>query len=517
MSLLKKMLQWKNAGLSALACAMLCASMSGMCGAASAAEAKTVDITIDGAGNTYKAYRLLDLTTSLKTGDAHTAHDGTPHSPDCYNYAYTVNGATYRDILRSALNLDATADDAKIIDTIGKMDDNSADVQAFANSVYAQVKDKVNPDETAGRDKTFANVDQGYWLIVETETTGDNDAKSLVMLDTAGQEDITVESKESVPTLTKKVYEDGWKKNGDADIGDTVRFQLKGTMPENIASYKTYKYVFHDTLGAGYTFNADSVSVSVNGAETADYTLTTACADGCSFEVAMFFDVTNDHITAGTEVVVEYEAVLDGANVQYGSAGNTNSAKLEFSNDPYASGEGDSTTTTPPSTSISFTYKLQVNKVDGAGNALKGAEFKLQKNEDGTWKDYKTLPLTEEVSEFQFNGLDAGLYKLVETKTPDGYNKADDIEFEVVSTIDDSGLTSLSVKRGEDTVSGPDKEFEVSLSDGNIVTAVVNNTGVRLPITGGTGVYILYGIGATAILAAGAVIVIRKRKQAEAN
>ena len=50
----------------------------------------------DSDGRTYNGYQLLELTTSLKTGEHHTAHDG-DHTSDCYNYAYTVN-AKYRAI-----------------------------------------------------------------------------------------------------------------------------------------------------------------------------------------------------------------------------------------------------------------------------------------------------------------------------------------------------------------------------------------------------------------------------------
>lgn len=59
--------------------------------------ALAADITIDGSGDQYQAYRLLNLTTSLKTDVDHTG-DHT-HTPACHNYAYTVNG-TYRAALK---------------------------------------------------------------------------------------------------------------------------------------------------------------------------------------------------------------------------------------------------------------------------------------------------------------------------------------------------------------------------------------------------------------------------------
>lgn len=48
----------------------------------------TAVITIDGTGSAFAAYRLFDLTTSLKTGDTHEEGE---HTSDCYNYSYTLN------------------------------------------------------------------------------------------------------------------------------------------------------------------------------------------------------------------------------------------------------------------------------------------------------------------------------------------------------------------------------------------------------------------------------------------
>ena len=48
-------------------------------------------LTINGeAGRTYVGYKILNLTTSLKTGAHHPTHEGN-HTDDCYNFAYTVN------------------------------------------------------------------------------------------------------------------------------------------------------------------------------------------------------------------------------------------------------------------------------------------------------------------------------------------------------------------------------------------------------------------------------------------
>lgn len=497
--------------------------LSGLVAATTVAPSLAADITVDGTGGGYEGYRLLNLTTSLKTGDAHEAHEGA-HGKDCYNYAYSVPAA-YREALRGALSLGADASDADIIAAIESRAESPDAVRAFADAVYALVRSGA-ADATAVN-KTFSGVEQGYWLIVETDTAGDPDARSLVMLDTAGQDDITITSKEGVPTLKKQIQEtsersSAWQNAGDFDVGDDVSFRLTGTLPENVDAFAAYKYVFHDRLSAGLQFNADSVTVRAG--ETAlvageDFRVTTGGEDGCSVEVEIV-DVKGllsaGKMTRSDAVVVEYSAkFLESARA--GVEGNDNVAFLEFSSDPY---DGSPTSKTPEDKVVGFTYKLDVNKVDGEGEALAGAEFKLQKmNSAGQYVDYRVLDSAEGATTFSFFGLDAGDYKLVETRVPAGYNKADDVEFSVVATYDadseDPQLTDLKVVRGGEVVSGAagsEMEFEVALQDGSVVTAVVNSTGVHLPTTGGAGVYLLYGLGGLAVVGGVGALAIRRRR-----
>lgn len=124
--------------------------------AAMMVPAFAVDITIDGTGMSYSAYRLLDLTTNLKS--SHEAHDG-DHTTACYNFAYTVNSkyrAVLQDIVKDANNVD-TVSDTEIIDYIEDQSTSEA-IRAFADNVFAKVK-SMNADETAA-DKVFNNVEQ---------------------------------------------------------------------------------------------------------------------------------------------------------------------------------------------------------------------------------------------------------------------------------------------------------------------------------------------------------------------
>lgn len=501
--------------------------------------ALAADITIEGQGNQYQAYRLMNLTTSLKTDVNHSAGDHV-HTSACYNYAYTVNG-TYRSALQAALptadddgdgfknwdaDKDGVASDDEILAYLGGLADDGDDIRVFADAVYAQVK-SMAADATAS-DKTFAGVPQGYYLIVETTTAAAPDSRSLVMLDTAGQNNITVQSKEGVPVLTKQVQEVNdsgagvWQDAADADINDDVKFKLTGNFPDKISSYTSYKYIIHDSLDTCLTLDESSIKVSMGGKELTkdtDYTVVTSgLHSGCTFEIRIADAVTvaRAHtitLTKSTAVNVEYAAKLtDSADL--GNPGNSNVAHLEFSNDPY---DTSSTSNTTPDKVKVFTYQLTVNKVDASKTPLVGAGFKLQKFNGTDYEDYLSDAKADGKSTFTFTGLDSGKYKLVETDVPAGYRKADDVEFEVVATYpaesDDAALTALVIKNADGTIvsAGENAAFVAAYDTGLISTSIVNSTGIKLPSTGGAGAYFIYAAGILAVVV-GVVVFMPKKK-----
>ena len=164
-----------------------------------------------------------------------------------------------------------------------------------------------------------------------------------------------------------------------------------------------------------------------------------------------------------------------------------------------------------------------MNKIDKDKQPLAGAEFELQVlDKDG--QKIKAIPveMNDAGTAFTFTGLDSGKYKLVETKVPAGYNKADDVEFEIVSTMTeeaaDPSLTNLVIRQnGEVVSSGNDAKFSVVIDAGQATTAVVNTTGIRLPSTGGMGTYVIYGGGAALVAGGIALAVIKKKKDSGAE
>lgn len=471
---------------------------------AMAVPAFAANITINGTGKNYKAYKLLNATVSGTGADK--------------KISYTVN-EKYTEILKAATSV---TDAKNIIKAIENKTDAAA-IRSFANDVYAKIKAAKTTEDYTSTGKNFTDVDKGYYLIVETELNDEADTYSLVMLNTADQDNVTVDSKEESPTFEKKIKEKndstgdvtGWQDGADYDINDAVPFKLQGTVPQNYGAYNTYKYVFHDEMSSGLTFNASSVVVKVDeNTITSGYSVvTTGLKDGCTFEI-QFDDLKKiSEVKAGSTITVEYDATLN-KNAVIGSAGNPNQAKLEYSNNPY----GDGTGKTPWDKVIAFTYQLVANKVDKDGDPVVGAGFTLYKWSNEQDKYVAVGSEIKGVTTFNFKGIDAGKYKLVESTVPDGYTKAEDLVFTVVATYDTEDLEpkfgTLTIKDGNKVISeGEGNVFTVNLAAGSFTTNVVNLTGTTLPSTGGMGTTVFYVVGGGLMAVAVVLLVTKKRME----
>lgn len=202
---------------------------------------------------------------------------------------------------------------------------------------------------------------------------------------------------------------------------------------------------------------------------------------------------------------------------------------LEYSNNPNDT-QGGEIGKTPDDTVIVFTYKLIVNKTKSNGDALAGADFKLEKkNSDGTYTavtrkttatvdpEKNEIPVADNAGKtatrFTFTGLDDGEYKLTETTTPAGYNTIAPIEFTVTAEH-----TILSDNPALTTLNGNPVSGEITLTpstdNSSLSTNIVNQAGTELPETGGMGTTILYVIGAILVIGAGILLVTKKRMNA---
>ena len=377
---------------------------------------------------------------------------------------------------------------------------------------------------------TALSAPAGYYLLKDKDAVTGDDAATLFIVQVNGP--VTVNRKADKPTFEKKVEDvndstgdkSGWQDSADYDVNDKVPFQLTATLPTNdmdFAAYKTYKLVFHDQQSAGLTFNKDSVVVKYGDQTlgTDSYTLETPATDNDTFDITItdakaVKDAEGNAITVAADgkFTVEYTSTLN-ENAVIGSTGNPNEASLEFSNNPNVGGEGE-TGKTPTDKVIVFTYQLDINKTFNGGTPAENdlPEFKLYKF-DSTTNDYTidrgevTITKTEDGKyTASFKRVDDGKYKLVETKTPAGFNTAADTLFEITADHDVESVNPQLTVLKINTTAG-------NTTTGTVTADVVNQKGSNLPSTGGMGTVLLYVAGIAVFVLAGATLVMALRRR----
>ena len=468
------------------------------------AKGETYSITINNSaeGHTYEAYQIF-------TGDLST------NEADAKVLSNIVWGSGVSEAGKTALG-DAAAK-AETLKT-------EADAKAFAKEVAPYLTTAAGSASTVtDGNYVISGLAAGYYLVKDQDgsLTGDNDSYTEYIIKVVS--DTTATPKSDKPKVEKKVKDTNdstgvtsdWQDSADYDIGDSVPFQLKATLANNVSSYTTYKVVFHDTLSKGLTYK-DDAKIYIDGKETNGFTVTsTVNADGTTTLTVSCDDVKELGAGNSSVITVEYTATLNN-NAVLGSSGNPNEVYLEYSNNPNKSGAGNNETgNTPEDVVIVFTYKTIINKVDGEGQPLTGAEFTLEKynNETGIWEAIAVVK-SDNGTTFTFSGLDDGKYRLTETTTPAGYNTIDPIEFTITAEhevlSDNPALTSLSGNATDDKIT-----FGSDVTEGSLSANVVNKAGSTLPETGGMGTTIFYVLGAILVLGAAIMLIAKKRMSSE--
>lgn len=484
-----------------------------MCIPSLAANTGTITITNPVKGHTYTIYQMLEL-------ESYNTTAGT--------YSYKIKDTKWKTFLEGyKIGEGESAKSIFLIDAQNYVtiqnEMNADEIAAFAKAAleYAKTKSIANAgtdtyektDETEGKQIEFSGLELGYYLVDSTLGT-------LCALNTTTP-DVDITEKNEEPTLVKKVEEDSkpgvWGDKADADIGQTVNFQVTITAKEGAQNY-----TMHDKMGNGLKFNKESVAVilksgaSSETVEASAYTVNTnlGTAAPCTFHVE-FNQAFCDTLKDGDEIVVTYSATVQPEAFLVAEGKNT--AHLAY-------GETGEFTTTPDVVEVKV-YQIPIFKYYKNGETetgLAGAKFTLSKNSDGTEPIkftkvttesgiavYRVDPngdvteiTTEASGKFIFRGLDADTYYLTETEAPAGYNKL-------------SGPVKIKVTAGDNG------EAVVTYGDGNVAAdqdlgvKVLNQSGSLLPITGGIGTTIFYVLGGILVTAAIVLLVTRKRMSAE--
>ena len=561
----------------ALFSAAIAASLGMSAIPASYAEDYTVTInkaddSNDKATHTYEAYQVF-------AGDLHGTGDDAVLSNVVWGSG--VNGSALLDALKASSefgtpNAFASCDSAqKVAEVIDKWSDDTKMLQKFADIVAANLSASPTVSGTAGNNKLTMNA-PGYYFIKDKDGTLDNSELGaytdyiLKVVDS-----VTIEAKEDVPAITKKIIEsDGLKEANTASIGDSVDFQLDSKVPD-MSAYNKYFYVINDTMGSGLDFKPSTVKVYIDDMTTpinsSNYEVQTgAAADGYSFQIVMKNFKKNYENKTGKAIKVTYSAELTD-KADRTEKGNENKVNLTYSNNPNheykgenepstTPGDGDVTGKTPDSNTKTYTTSLLLNKIDGADNSvLAGAKFELKgsgvnkviianaesfkpdaagtyyKLKDGTFTLTAPTPetsaqyestetkyiLDEKSTSHSGSGENSYVEAITDNKGKLTFAGLGSGTYTLTETEAPSGYNKLANPINISITAAPTLEGPnwTVTKDGEALTkptgiyefTVENNKGVTLPSTGGMGTTIFYVVGGLLVAGALVLFVVKKR------
>jgi fimbrial isopeptide formation D2 family protein/LPXTG-motif cell wall-anchored protein len=359
---------------------------------------------------------------------------------------------------------------------------------------------------------TATNLEDGYYLL--TSDSGNN----LV----AATGDIQINEKNSYPPLDKtQSDEDNATKNNDTRdvaIGDVLNYDVKVTIP---ATAKVGdKILVYDNKSVGLTYNNDvAVSSNTGNATVGDTDYT---GDGAVAGAAWQRLITVTEGSQGKDVVFSFTMTVNESSLV--DTGKANESALK-----YGPGSGDKPFPYEgkPDKVEYKTYFTGIKKIDGSTKeALANVEFTLKEGENEfkvskpEGKDYyiydangSATVKTDENGMIKIRGLDEDkTYTLTETKTLDGYNLLDAPKTLTLSE-DTYSVTIIPAEGEGDPTTTTTESYTGATNDS--FDKIENNKGAVLPSTGGIGTTIFYVVGSILVVAAGVLLITKKRMSRE--
>ena len=354
------------------------------------------------------------------------------------------------------------------------------------------------------------------------------------------------------PDMKKEVYNGtSWEQDAQYGVGDTVPYKITIDVPQNIDKLSTFTVTDTPT---GLTDNVSSIEVREVDATTGEPTgndLTTIYTKAVNVNgFTITFTPADMAAYAGKKLAITYNATVNNDAV-VGGSGNSNNAKLTYTNKIDSYGHPDTTSTnTIEDSAVMYSFGIKVKKTtEDESTALPDVVFDLYREAktgetsivnaetvkkaglDSTksWILVKSglttgtdgiIDTSDRTNTTNYiGGLAYGDYYLVETKTAESYNlltKPVKVELHVTANVqwkentefDESGkLTKRTVETTTFTNANAD-----STNPALVVAKVINRKGFTLPVTGGFGTLLFSGIGLLLVLVGVSVLFSLKKK-----
>lgn len=446
---------------------------------------KVVDITYNAAKNTlsHKWNSLFDDYFSQKNSITNSA-----------NRAYTVDefaaikdSAELKTLLAGLPNYIATNKSISPVDTQTVDADGTA---TFANlamgeyfirptsttSVYQLMLQKLEPTVSGGK------------YVIDDLTFG------------AKREEVSVDKAANKTSVTKK---------------EKVTYTITVDIPTYASQAVDKSFYVSDLLPNGLTIDPASIKVQIDGTDvdTAAYTLDTTAVAEYTFKLSVSAEQYTDNWSAngGKQLVITYTATLNNNDTTAVNVKQTNTVTFDYSNYPYVENSHNQKTDTVDVTTFAIKIDKYVKNDEDA--KLANAKFDLYRtatqaevNAGSAVKIPHTtvngIKLESDLvtdangtatfAKYEANGTNYDYY-LVETRAPSDYN-----------ILDNAVKVNFT-------------DTQVEATAGVYTVKVPNSSGIKLPITGGTGTVIFTIIGIALMVGAVVLFVVSRKKAKESK
>ena len=450
----------------------------------------TASITVENAlpNDQLSAYKVVDI--------AYNSANNT--------LTYSWNSA-FADFFAGSTSYNSTA---YTVDDFAKLTDDSKDLKDLLSKLPKYIADRsIDAVKTATVSEAgtavFSDLAMGEYFIRPTSTTSvyqlmlqkiEPKVEKIDGKDTYVIDDVTFTAKKEEVNITKEADKTSVTKN------EKVVYTITVDIPTYSDNATDKSFSVYDILPDGLTINASSITVKRAGTEFTLDGENTAAEPYYTFKISVDKDQYAAYWSAfgGQKLVITYTATLKDDDTTEVNVAETNTATFDYSFYPYVNNSHHQKTATVSVT----TFAIKINKfVDGKPDTkLADAKFDLYRTAtqeeidkgvaiDIPHTDIKGIKLegdkitnAEGVTVFEKYEANADKYDyyLVETSAPSGYN-----------ILDNAVKVNFT-------------DAEVAAKEGIYTVDVPNSSGIKLPVTGGTGTVIFTVIGI--VLMAGAVL-----------
>lgn len=401
---------------------------------------------------------------------------------------------------------------AKTVKEFAALKSDSDELKTLIAQLPQYIADKnITPvaTQTVGADgiATFADLAMGEYFIRPTSTT------SVYQLMLQKLEPTVVGGKYVIDDLTfnakhKEVTVDKTADKTSVTKNEKVKYTVTVDIPTYAAEATDKTFYVADLLPDGLTLDQDSIEVKINDAivGAANYALDT---DAHTFRLSVDNDqyATFWFANGGKQLVITYTATLNDDDTTAVNTEEINTVTFDYSNYPFV--ENSHVQKTDTVAVNTFAIKIDKYEEGNENTKLAGAKFDLYRTatdaeiEAGT--NVVVIPHTSiqgvmlegdketaadgsvTFEKYEANSTNYDYY-LVETQAPSGYN-----------ILDNAIKVNFT-------------DADVETTAGVYTVEVPNSSGIKLPVTGGTGTVIFTVVGIALMFGAVILFVVSRKK-----